>query len=127
LGLGTCAILTSEGCKGHDGIGQCNKKGRHELLQLTSVNYYVHVSQSSIAQFCTMSNSTEDYFQANRPLDAQPDPAPLKSRYNLNLLANFNDHIFPLRPHLIVQQKLEHQFAFGLLRRPNPGRSINAA
>jgi nucleotidyltransferase/DNA polymerase involved in DNA repair len=40
----------------------------------------------------------------------------LKHRDNLNLPARFNDHIFPLCPHLIVQQQLEHHFAFGLLR-----------
>lgn len=51
----------------------------------------------------------------------------LKDRDNLNLPASFNDHIFTLCPYLIVQQELEHHFIFGLFRRPNPRRPINAA
>jgi hypothetical protein len=63
-----------------------------------------------------MSNSPEDHcLQATRHLNAHPEPASLKDRDNLNLPASFNDHIFPLRPYLIVQQQLEHHFALGLV------------
>jgi len=37
-------------------FGRGRKKGRHELPQPTSVNYFVHVSQSNISQICGMSN-----------------------------------------------------------------------
>ncbi len=35
--------------------GGAKRSGWHELLQLTSVNYCVHVSQSNIVQICRMS------------------------------------------------------------------------